>query len=63
MPFTRLLDCRMDYADATALHARTAAGDSWGVVSQSASTTIRVPDGIATDKIEAASSRGFGAPT
>ncbi|MGZ2747406.1 alpha/beta hydrolase [Burkholderia stagnalis] len=34
MPLTRLLDCGMDYADATALHARTAAGERWDVAAE-----------------------------
>ncbi|WP_431825100.1 alpha/beta hydrolase family protein [Burkholderia sp. F1] len=34
MPLTRLLDCRMDYADATALHARTAAGEPWDAAAE-----------------------------
>ncbi|MBN3821746.1 dipeptidyl aminopeptidase, partial [Paraburkholderia sp. Se-20369] len=34
MPLTRLLDCGMDYADATALHARTAAGERWDIAAE-----------------------------
>ncbi|WP_175838238.1 alpha/beta hydrolase [Burkholderia anthina] len=34
MPVTRLLDCGMDYADATALHARTTAGEAWDVAAE-----------------------------
>ena len=34
MPVTRLLDCGMDYADATALHARTSAGEPWDVAAE-----------------------------
>ena len=34
MPVTRLLDCGMDYADATALHARTLAEEHWDVVAE-----------------------------
>jgi hypothetical protein len=29
MPISRLLDCGMDFADATALFARTTAGEAW----------------------------------
>lgn len=34
MPLTRLLDCGMDYADATALHARTSAGEPWDMAAE-----------------------------
>lgn len=34
MPVTRLLDCGMDYADATALHARTSTGEPWDVAAE-----------------------------
>lgn len=34
MAMTRLLDCGMDYADATALHARTSAGEPWDAVAE-----------------------------
>ncbi|QBR03435.1 alpha/beta hydrolase family protein [Paraburkholderia pallida] len=34
MPLTRLLDCGMDYADATALHARTSAGEAWDTAAE-----------------------------
>ncbi len=34
MPFTRLLDCGMDYADASALHARTSMGAPWDVTAE-----------------------------
>ena len=34
MPVTRLLDCGMDYADAIALHARTAQGEPWDMAAE-----------------------------
>lgn len=34
MSLTRLLDCGMDYADATALHARTSNGEQWDAVAE-----------------------------
>ncbi|WP_322044304.1 alpha/beta hydrolase family protein [Paraburkholderia sp. J67] len=39
MSMTRLLDCGMDYADASALHTRTSAGEQWDIVAEELADT------------------------